>query len=230
MEKKTVVVVWDKEIFDGEIRLLPNSNKLYSQIYDVPKNGSSWSLVFEFEETPRIQGYKSNGTVHFLSNKAPVELLSDGFKFDFFDGAKKIGHCEIVDKNSNYSILEVVTRIELIEEEKSEFRSYINTLIKNNYKPDLEGDLRILFKYINEYPYLFQLILRENEGAAIEYLQKYFFKTPIESNAVYGSNLSFFIYQIKSILKEDQYNQFLSNIPESVKSHKIIQTALEEIN
>jgi len=229
MEKKNVVIVWDKEIFDGEIRLLPNSNKVYSQIYDVPKKGESWSLVFEFEETPRIQGSKSKGKVHFLSKDGPHDILKNGFRFDFLDGPRVIGHCEILEEQSTCSVSEIETRIELIEEEKKDFRDYVNQLIQNDPKFE-PNELKKLFKYVDNYPYLFKLILLENERLAIEYLQNYFFKTPIESNAVYSSNLSFFLFQIKSNLKQDQYNLFLSSMPESVKSHKIIQTALEEIN
>lgn len=229
MEKKIVIVVWDKEIFDGELRLLPNSNKIYSQIYDVPEKGSSWSLVFEFDETPRIQGYKSKGKVHFLTKDGPHDILKNGFRFDFLDGPRVIGHCEILEEQSPCSISEIETRIALIEEEKKDFRDYVNKLIQNNSKFG-SNELINLFKYIDQYPYLFRLILLDNEQLAKDYLKKYFFKPPIESNAVYHSNLSFFTYQLKSALGEDAYKRFLIEIPDNVKNHHFIKNSIEEIS
>ena len=35
--------------------------------------------------------------MRFLVQKAPHFILKDGFKFDFFDGKKKIGECVIVE-------------------------------------------------------------------------------------------------------------------------------------
>ena len=40
------LVTWNKNIFDGENKLLPNSNKLYTQIYGVPKKEDTWSVGF----------------------------------------------------------------------------------------------------------------------------------------------------------------------------------------
>jgi hypothetical protein len=230
MEKQRVIVSWDKDIFDGEIRLLPNVNKVYSQIYNVPEDGASWSLAFEFEETPRIQGYRSKGTVHFISEKAPSEILIHGFTFDFFDGSKKVGSCEVVKFLDGYSISEIETRIELIEEEKNDFRSFINKLITKNAKTNNKDELRKLFKYVDDYSYLFKLILIQDKELAVEYLKNYFFTSPVEDRAVYRSNLSFFTYQFKKVAGADSYQDLLSQVSESVKNHPFIQSELEGID
>lgn len=95
MKSKNALILWDKNFFDGEKRLLPNSKKLYTQIHNIPNN-NSWSLVFEFEETPRMQGYKTKGKIHFLVEEAPHDILIEGYKFDFLDGQNKVGICEII--------------------------------------------------------------------------------------------------------------------------------------
>lgn len=97
MTKKKVIVSWDHNIFDGESRQLPNRNKLYSQIYDLPHIGASWSVLFEFNPAPMDQGNESKATVRFLVESAPHYILSKGFKFHFYDGPRKIGYCEIVE-------------------------------------------------------------------------------------------------------------------------------------
>ena len=97
MRYKNVWISWDKHIFDGSQKLLPNSKVLYTQIYDTPDIGDAWSIVFEFEQTPKEQGYHSVARVRFLVQEAPHFILEDGFKFDFLDGKKKIGECIIVE-------------------------------------------------------------------------------------------------------------------------------------
>jgi hypothetical protein len=124
---ENVLIVWDREAFDSEKRLLPNSNKLYTQIYGIPEKGKGWTLVFEFEETPRNQGYRSKAKVHFLVPEAPHDILKPGFKFDFWDGASKVGHCEIVAAES-IKIDEIHSRILQIQDEQRKLRDDVNSI------------------------------------------------------------------------------------------------------
>ena len=91
---KDVIIHWDRKIFDGINRPLPNNLELYTQIY--PPNGGAWSLVFSFELSPREQGYNTLGKVKFLFDEAPNAMLVEGFRFDFMDGGNKVGLCEII--------------------------------------------------------------------------------------------------------------------------------------
>ncbi len=96
INSKDILILWDKSIFDGEKRLLPNSRKIYTQIYNIPNEGDAWSLVVEFEETAQIQGYESMAKAYFLVKEAPHNILKKGFKFNFLDGRHTVGICEVI--------------------------------------------------------------------------------------------------------------------------------------
>ncbi len=95
MVKKEVLIKWDETIFVSE-KELPNSKKLYTQLYDFPNNGDAWTLVVELEETPKQQGVLCFGKVYFLVCDAPSNVLIKGFVFNFYDGRNIIGTCEIL--------------------------------------------------------------------------------------------------------------------------------------
>ena len=224
---KDAIVIWDKNIFDGENKLLPNSNRLFTQIYGTPEKESSWSIILDFEETPRIQGYKSKSKVKFLVEKAPHDILKEGFEFDFLDGTKKIGICKIINSNS-ININEIQVRLDLIENEKIELRSYVNSLRLEEISY-MDEDLIKIVKYSNDYPYLFPLILKLNKTIALEYLKEYFFNIPIESNTVYHSNLPLFLFNLKKVIGEEELKIHMDSFSNEVKNNNIIISALDEI-
>ncbi|MDG1331783.1 MAG: hypothetical protein P8P74_05605 [Crocinitomicaceae bacterium] len=126
------------------------------------------------------------------------------------------------------SISELKTRIELIEEEKKDFQKFVNSLLQSEFSSE-DDSFRDIFKYVNDYPYLFKLILFQDHQLGIEYLQKYFFKSPVGANAVYRSNLSFFAFELRDTIGENNYKNFLDALPVEVKNSKIVNQALEEI-
>lgn len=93
------LIIWDKNIFDGEKRLLPSTKVLYTQIH-LPQLKESWSIVFKFNIAPRDQGYRTIADeVFFLSEKAPNEIFKEGFKFNFMDAPNIIGKCMLFQEN-----------------------------------------------------------------------------------------------------------------------------------
>lgn len=62
------VINWDKNIFDGEKRLLPSTKVLYTQIH-LPESKESWSIAFKFNITPRDQGYRTIADEVFFCQK-----------------------------------------------------------------------------------------------------------------------------------------------------------------
>lgn len=54
--------------------------------------------MFQFNHSPREQGIITIADeVYFLSPKGPKELLEVGLIFDFKDGKRVIGKCELID-------------------------------------------------------------------------------------------------------------------------------------
>lgn len=92
MQKKEVIIRFERALFTEGKRALPNACTLYTHI----EHQGSWSLVVECESAPNEQGFETLGSVRFLVESAPHEILVAGFRFDFKDGANKIGTCEIV--------------------------------------------------------------------------------------------------------------------------------------
>lgn len=224
---KDAIVRWDKNIFDGEKRLLPDKERLITQIYGIPEKNDSWSIVFEFKETPRMQGYKSKAKVRFLVDEAPHDILKKGFHFDFMDGPNRIGECEIVE-NDPIELKDILKKIELIETEKSSFREYVKSLAKE----DLiftHKELSELAMHSNSYPFLFSLILKLDSNIALHYLSKYFLDYPLEGKTVYQSNLPLFFFDIKNEIGEKQLLDFIEKLPEQVKRSDIVIKALDEI-
>ncbi|CAA0255640.1 conserved hypothetical protein [Tenacibaculum maritimum] len=221
---KKVIISWDRVFFDGEKKLLPNVNRMFTQIYDVPIKGECWSLKFVFDETPRMQGYKSTARVSFLLDNAPHHLLIKGFKFDFLDKSQTIGSCKIIDTDpiSGENIKE---RIKLIEEEKKELQKYIKSIDKDDFLFTKE-DLKKIVSYSDDYPYLFHFILRLDKKVAMEYMEDYFFSIPLENNVVYHSNLELFLLDLKEELGEEKLKLYIESFSNELKEDKIILNAL----
>jgi len=77
--KKVVLIEWLKEYFIRESKELPDTTRLYTQLY---VNGEVWTLVVDFETSPKEQGFLSIGVCHLLITDAPVELVTtDGFLY-----------------------------------------------------------------------------------------------------------------------------------------------------
>ena len=91
--KKVVLIEWLKEYFIRESKELPDTTRLYTQLY---VNGEVWTLVVDFETSPKEQGFLSIGVCHLLITDAPVELI-EGDTFPFWDGATQIGTCLLID-------------------------------------------------------------------------------------------------------------------------------------
>lgn len=111
---KTVEINWDRNIFDGEKRLLPKSKILYTQIHTLSQE--SWSVVIEFDAPPRDQGYTTIGKIRMLNEEESPDLLTPGFVFDFLDGPHKLGVCRVLEENLSV-IQEIIDDLqELVEE------------------------------------------------------------------------------------------------------------------
>ena len=91
--KKAVLIEWMKEYFIRESKELPDTTRLHTQLY---ANGEVWTLVIDFETSPKEQGFLSIGVCHLLITDAPVEL-KEGDTFPFWDGATQIGTCLLID-------------------------------------------------------------------------------------------------------------------------------------
>lgn len=91
--KKAVLIEWRKEYFIRESKELPDTTRLHTQLY---ANGEVWTLVIDFETSPKEQGFLSVGVCHLLITDAPVEL-KEGDTFPFWDGATQIGMCLLID-------------------------------------------------------------------------------------------------------------------------------------
>ena len=91
--KKSVLIEWTKEYFIRESKELPDTTRLHTQLY---VNGEVWTLVIDFETSPKEQGFLSIGVSHLLNTDAPVEL-KEGDTFPFWDGATQIGTCLLID-------------------------------------------------------------------------------------------------------------------------------------
>ena len=91
--KKAVLIEWMKEYFIRESKELPDTTRLHTQLY---VNGEVWTLVIDFETSPKEQGFLSIGVSHLLITDAPVEL-KEGDTFPFWDGATQIGTCLLID-------------------------------------------------------------------------------------------------------------------------------------
>ncbi|MCV9933864.1 hypothetical protein OIU80_16395 [Flavobacterium sp. LS1R47] len=221
------LITWDKNIFDGEKRLLPDSNTLYTQIY-ISEKKEGWSVVFNLKTSARDQGYKTIADeVKFLADEAPHELLKDGFKFDFMDGAKKVGECILFNKKI-ITINSILDRVELLEMEKQDFKMYINS-IKDDSFDYSDEEIKKLIKYSSDYPYLFSLVLKLNKKIALEYLNETYLKYPIKSNVVYHSNLSLFLFNIDKYLGRKDFTKFIEELPKNVNEDEIVKLAIEEI-
>ena len=85
------LVFWDKDAFS--LDMLPSQNIIYTQLY---LSDSAWSIKLIFEDSPKDQGFECIAFASFLVEKAPKHLLSKGFIFDLRDGARIVGHCEII--------------------------------------------------------------------------------------------------------------------------------------
>ena len=91
--KKAVLIEWMKEYFIRESKELPDTTRLHTQLY---ANGEVWTLVIDFETSPKEQGFLSIGVCYLLITDAPVEL-KEGDTFPFWDGATQIGTCLLID-------------------------------------------------------------------------------------------------------------------------------------
>lgn len=216
------LITWDKAVFDGEKRLLPNSKILYTQIY-IPEKKEGWSIVFNLKKSARDQGYRTIvDEVQFLSKEAPCELLKEGYKFDFMDGAKKVGDCVLIN-NKSIDIGSILDRIELLEIEKLDFKKFISS-IKNDVIESTDVSLKKLVKHSDDYPYLFSLVLKVNKEIALDYLNN-----SIKNNAVNHSNLSLFFFDIDKHLGRQIFTTFINSLPKDLNEEAIVKSAIEEI-
>jgi hypothetical protein len=56
---------------------------------DVDWINEAWSIVLEFDKSPKQQGNPSKGKAHFLIAKAPQERLAEGKIFELYEGSEK---------------------------------------------------------------------------------------------------------------------------------------------
>ncbi|MFM2375926.1 MAG: hypothetical protein RLZZ165_1023, partial [Bacteroidota bacterium] len=80
------------------------------------------------------------------------------------------------------------------------------------------------------YVYLFPLVLNLDQEVALNYLMNYFFKIPIEANAVYHSKLPSFLYWVESSLGKDAFSKFIEGLPGEVRDHRLVKDALDELD
>lgn len=219
------LINWNKNIFDGEKRLLPSTKLLYTQIY-LPESKQGWSIAFKFDISPRDQGYKTIANeVFFLSEDAPKGILKQGFKFDYMDGSHKVGEC-ILFENKILEIEDIIDRVKLIEQEKHDLKMYISSIDNNslNYTKD---NLEYLVKYSSEYPYIFSFVLNIDKNIALKYLSNnYLVKL---SNTLESSNLPLFLFNIEKFLGKEELDMFIKKLPNEIKENEIFRNSIEEI-
>lgn len=223
---KNVIIEWNKKIFDGTQRLLPDSLELFS--YTKLNDESAWTVLFNFSISPRNQGYTSKGTVKFVSEKAPKNILIEGFTFEIFDGPNSIANCKIYIKEKLF-LKDIKEKINFIEAKKAELQEYVKIYKHSNEIKYDDNLLCEIMPYINEYPYLFSLIIRLDVSSAYQYLIKYFLTEPLEDKVVYESNLSFFLYTIKNECGNEELSKFINALSLNVRNDVRVKKALDEI-
>lgn len=219
------LINWDKNIFDGEKKLLPSTKVLHTQIH-LPELKESWSIGFKFNITPRDQGYRTIADeVFFLSEKAPKEILKEGFKFNFMDGPNIIGEC-ILFQEKLVEMEDVIDRIKLVEQEKHELKMFI-TSINNSSFNYTTNELEELIKYSSDYPYIFSFVLNFDKNIALKYLSNnYLVKL---NNVLESSNLPLFLFNIEKFLGKEKFDMFIEKLPNEIKNNEIFINSIEEI-
>ncbi len=99
MREGKVEIRWDRSVFDGKDRLLPESLVLYTQVY-ISKQ-EAWSAVITFDVPPRDQGYVTYGKIRMLFDEDAPPLLKTGFTFDFLDGMRRLGVCRVIEDDTS---------------------------------------------------------------------------------------------------------------------------------
>ena len=83
-----VIVEW----LDKKALNLPSGIKYITvaKFYDEREwEKEAWSVVLEFDVSPKQQGNPSKGKAYFLVPNAPQELLISGIVFELYEGAMK---------------------------------------------------------------------------------------------------------------------------------------------
>lgn len=223
---KSVIIKWNKEIFDGEKRLLPDACKLFS--YTKLEDGNAWTVVFNFNNSPRNQGYISKGEVDFVADKAPKEILVAGFTFEIFDGPNSIASCEII-VNKKLYIDDIKDKIYNIESLKAELQKDIEKYKQSNEVEYDDNQLYRIIPYVDSYPFLFSLVAHLNIKLACEYIKQYFLSEPLDEKIAYNSNLSFFFYIIKKEHGVRELTNFIDSLSDNAKNDIKVKQALDEV-
>ncbi|TWP25431.1 hypothetical protein ETU10_00050 [Apibacter muscae] len=219
------LIHWDKNIFDGEKRLLPSAKVLHTQIH-FPELNEAWSIAFKFNISPRDQGYRSIADeVFFLSEKAPKDVLKEGFKFSFLDGANVIGECLLFEEKI-IEIEDIIERIKLIDQEKHELKMFIASMNNNSYSYTTD-ELYELIKYSIDYPYIFSFVLNIDKNIALEYLSKHYLVKL--NNVLESSNLPLFLFNIEKVLGKEEFDKFIEKLPKEIKENEIFINSIDEI-
>lgn len=213
---KFVEIKWDKNIFDGQERLLPNSNKLYSQIYDVPVAGDAWSLVFEFKETPRNQGYLTHGRVRPLSDSVDDSFLVDGLQFEFLDGPKPIGLCTIVGGQEIED--RIISDIDKVDEARNALNEALGRAKNFSFSKKIIGQL---CAKCDRYPFLFSHILTHDKVAAAEFLEMNFFSGDFFENLLIYSGLLSHLQNYMARFGQDEIKEWVNSLGDEVIIQKL---------
>ena len=218
---KKVKIYWDKEIFDGVHRLLPNTNQLYSQITVEDK---TWSLIFYFSSAPILQGYITEGEVKFLAEDAPHEALHSDFEFNFLDGKLVVGKC-VIFAGSIGSIDSILQKIELIDNHKKRLINELKHLNNNQISYD-DQQLTMLVKHSDEYLAIFPLIIHLNSEIAEEYLKEKMFEfiRMYNNSPLIHPYIPYFLYHL---IKVD--STFPDSLPEEIKTDHFFSRMLKDV-
>lgn len=220
---KKVKIYWNKEIFDGLNRLLPNTNQLYSHI---TIEGRTWTLCFNFSVVPILQGYITEGEVRFLMEEAPHEVLQPNFEFNFLDGQKVVGKCTIF-STLNINITSILEEIEEINKLRDNLIDKIKHLnLKHNEISYDNQELSKLIKYSDEYLAIFPLVVKLNKEIAEGYLKEKMFEwiRMYSKSPLMHPYIPNFLYYMK-----EKDSSFFNNLPDEIKNNNFFNRMLNDI-
>lgn len=99
MTRAKARVTWT-EGNEARVRPLPSVSR-YMDIARFAEDGpewpdGAWTVVLEFPVPPSVQGNPSHGTVHFLMEDAPNEILRPGNAFELYRGLTRVATVEVL--------------------------------------------------------------------------------------------------------------------------------------
>jgi hypothetical protein len=85
MQSVPVSISWQ----GTKVKNLPEGNQYITVSKfkeDLNWKNEAWSIVLEFELSPKLQGNPTKGKAHFLMKNGPQERLQTGCQFELYEG------------------------------------------------------------------------------------------------------------------------------------------------